>query len=270
MLALGRVSRQPDVGDSVARMEVAAHIDVIAAEGAQMSSAIRAAGFDAAVPTCPGWLVRDLARHQGWVHRWAAGIVRDGRDDARFDPDDVDPAPDADIELMDWFDRGCAELVAVLTAAAPDVACWSMTHEPEPLRFWARLQAHETSIHRFDAEAAAGRASACDPESAADGIDELLTYFATRPRSPLRVAEPTSLLVYARDLDRGWLVALGPEVPTTHAFQGRASAPRDPGTGIEGSAADLFLLLSNRQGPDRVEVTGDRSLLDLWRSTMTI
>ena len=34
--------------------------------------------------------------------------------------------------------------------------------------------------------------------------------------------------------------------------------------------ADLYLLLWNRQDADRVEVTGDRALLDLWRDKSAV
>ena len=44
-----------------------------------MAAAAAVADAGAAVPTCPGWTVRDLIRHTGGVHRWATGFVADGR-----------------------------------------------------------------------------------------------------------------------------------------------------------------------------------------------
>ena len=67
---------------------------------------------------------------------------------------------------------------------------------PPPRRFWARRQAHETTIHSVDAVAAAlGRWPTAsdvtiDPVLAADGIDELLTGFITRGKGRLHTAEP--------------------------------------------------------------------------------
>jgi hypothetical protein len=60
---------------------------------------------------------------------------------------------------------------------------------PPPRRFWARRQAHETTIHSVDAIAARSQrwptASdvAIDPLLAADGIDELLMGFITRGKA---------------------------------------------------------------------------------------
>ena len=58
---------------------------------------------------------------------------------------------------------------------------------PSPLAFWARRQAHETAVHRYDAQSAApggppAPAGAFDPAFAADGVDELIMGFAARRR----------------------------------------------------------------------------------------
>jgi hypothetical protein len=45
---------------------------------------------------------------------------------------------------------------------------------------WARRQAHETAIHRFDAESATSSVSGFDPTFASDGIGEILTAMAPR------------------------------------------------------------------------------------------
>lgn len=39
--------------------------------------------------------------------------------------------------------------------AAGYVDCWTFLDAPSPLAFWARRQAHETAIHRADAQLAA-------------------------------------------------------------------------------------------------------------------
>ena len=52
--------------------------------------------------------------------------------------------------------QGCADLVAALAAAPDDLECWTFLPAPSPRAMWARRQAHETAIHRVDAELAAG------------------------------------------------------------------------------------------------------------------
>ena len=53
------------------------------------------------------------------------------------------------------------------------------------LLFWARRQAMETTVHRVDAESALGRCTPLAPDIALDGIDEFLTGFLPRSRTPL-------------------------------------------------------------------------------------
>ena len=53
-------------------MEIAEHIDALHREGDRLADAAERAGLDAAVPPCSPWLVKDLLRHTGYIHRWAA------------------------------------------------------------------------------------------------------------------------------------------------------------------------------------------------------
>ena len=62
----------------------------------------------------------------------------------------------ADPELLAWFRAGHASLAETLTEADPALVCATFMAAPSPLAFWARRQAHETAIHRADAEIAAG------------------------------------------------------------------------------------------------------------------
>ena len=51
---------------------------------------------------------------------------------------------------------GHAALVETLSTADPGLVCATFMDAPSPLAFWARRQAHETAIHRADAESASG------------------------------------------------------------------------------------------------------------------
>src|SRR5260370_19951506 len=108
-------------------MEIADHVACLASEGALLAWAAERAGLDAPVPSCPGWRIRELLGHLGFVHRWAAGYVAAGRTGEIETPGDeeiVGLAP-ADELLLGWFRAGHAALVSVLSAADPAVACWS-------------------------------------------------------------------------------------------------------------------------------------------------
>src|SRR5215475_12383653 len=141
-------------------METMEHI-AIERDGELMAVAADRAGPDAAVPSCPGWRVRDLLRHQGYVHRWATSYIAEQHAERvpRLSEPELLAAGPADGELLDWFRAGYQTLTQTLRTADPGLQCWSFLPAPSPLAFWARRQAHETAIHRADAEqAAAGTA----------------------------------------------------------------------------------------------------------------
>lgn len=257
-------------------METAEHIDALRAAGRELAEAARVAGPAAPVPACPGWQVRDLVAHIGGVHRWAAAYVAERRAEAMDAGERAryrDQMPD-DAELVDWYAAAHADLVAALQAAPYDLECWTFLPAPSPLAFWARRQAHETLIHRIDAEAAAGKPGTLpDAALAADGIDELLACFLTRPKSGLRADPPRNLGVRASDVDEEWIVRVGPEKAEVLHGPGCVRTRAEGGSAdcvVTGTAADLYLFLWNRTGTDRLRVDGDASLLDLWRESARV
>ncbi len=213
------------------------------------------------VPTCPEWTVRDLVRHLGGVHRWATGYVAGRRTEVwDVELDEVVGAWPEDAALAGWLRDGCTTLADALAAAPDDLECWSFLPAPSPRAMWARRQAHETAVHRVDAELAAPTTS--DPfrsAFAADGIDELLTCFVPRRSTTLRADASASLSVHCTDVDTGWVLRLGPDGVTTTA--GPVSNGRGADCSVRAAAADLYLALWNRAGPEELVVEGDRELL---------
>lgn len=134
-------------------MEIVEHINSVSEQGRSLASAAEEAGPGATVPTCPGWQVRNLLRHTGMVHRWATAFVAEGH--TEYHPDGGEPDLDG-AELLAWFREGHGRLTDALKAAPDDLDCWTFLPAPSPLAFWARRQAHETTIHRVDAESARG------------------------------------------------------------------------------------------------------------------
>lgn len=240
-------------------MEIAAHIHALDEQGRALATAVGDAGMAAAVPTCPGWTVRRLVEHLGKVHRWAATYVREGR--AAFGGGSARMATPPPVDdLLDWFVEGHAALVGSLRAAPADLDCWTFLRAPSPLAFWARRQAHETAIHRADADAACGVVPTYEAAFAEDGIGELLEGFYSRKGGSLLADPPCSLLVVPTDVDSRWHVAINPDGRRVTVD---ANAPAD--CTIRGSAADLYLLLWNREPAKQPEVTGDLAVMRLWR-----
>ncbi len=251
-------------------MEVTAHIEALRHEGELLAVAATATDPGAGVPTCPEWTVRDLVWHVGGVHRWATGYVAGGctqAGDVVFD-DVVGPRPE-DAALAEWLRQGCRVLADALAAASDDLRCWSFLPAPSPRAMWARRQAHETAIHRVDAELAA-RTALCPfgAAFAADGVGELLTCFVPRRSSTLARDTPVSLSVRCSDTDAAWVLHIGPEGVTTSTGQARTGSGAD--CSVRGTAADLYLALWNRAGPEGLLVEGDADVLGLFLDTVHV
>jgi uncharacterized protein (TIGR03083 family) len=251
----------------LAFVEVSEHLARLRADGEQLAGAAGRARLEAPIPTCPAWTMRDLLRHVGDVHRWAATHVREGRLRPIGRDELVEiagPLPEDDA-LLEWFRTGHRGLVEALEAAGPDLRCWTFLPAPSPLAFWARRQAHETAVHRADAEGASGSITPVPAPFAADGLDELLLGFFGRPFGEGNDRPPAgSLHLHAEDLGRDWLLRIGPEAVRTSAEAGPADCV------VRGTASDLYLLAWNRLEADRLDVRGDRSILDGWRRNAAI
>jgi uncharacterized protein (TIGR03083 family) len=238
-------------------VDVAALIDQLDRHGRALADTASSVREDTAVPTCPGWDVRALLAHTGMVQRWAAEHVRNGQ--ARpGDPAEHHRAPQAGI--VDWFREGHAELVAALTAAPDDLEAMTFLAGAGPARhFWARRQAHETTVHHADAAAAAGAIPEIEPVLALDGIGELLEGFYGRRGGKLRADPPITVRVAPSDFELTWTVRIGPESRTvTRDTDGAADCT------LRGASADLYLYLWNRGPAGSVEVDGDVRATEVW------
>ncbi len=253
-------------------MDVSDYVRSVAAEGDRFAAAAEKDGLDFDVQACGDWDMRALVRHLGLIHLWAAGNVAFPQDDwfdaddipdlARYWPDLASSWPE-DSDLVSWYRRTKDNLVRVLESAPADHRCFSFLPAPTPVTMWARRQASEIAIHRFDAEVARGIPSTFEPEFAADMLDELLSGFASRPQQ-IDVESERVLHVHARDVDEHWYLTLGPDgIATARGGDGADLA-------VAGTAAELYLLMWNRTDASNVALTGDADLMDLWRQTCRI
>jgi len=257
-------------------MEIAEHITALRREGEWLADAAERAGLDATVPPCAPWQVKDLLRHTGYVHRWAARHVTECPDQIIDGPSEEEILRSGadDARLLAWFRDGHAALTQTLATADPAVECATFIAAPSPLAFWARRQAHETAIHRADAESAVGATPEYEAAFAADGIDELITGFGRRrkyqPGSDPKTADGTRLRMLAADTGDAWLVEAneGRLQPRRGSDPGNAAA----GCTVTGPASGLYLYLWNRADAARadVTVTGDPGLLSAWQASVRV
>jgi uncharacterized protein (TIGR03083 family) len=165
-----------------------------------------------------------------------------------------------------WFRDGHRALLDTLRATASDQPSWAfLAGADKTASFWARRQAHETAIHRADAESACGSIPSFDPDFALDGIAELLEGFYGR-RGGRLVADPgCTLRIAPSDADVSWLVAVRPDGrEITRDGRGAADAT------VSGSSPDLYLHLWNREPTTPVAVDGDPAIPQLWKQRAVI
>jgi uncharacterized protein (TIGR03083 family) len=237
-------------------MEYRDFVATLSNEGDAFVAAARSAGVDATVPSCPGWTVADLCAHVGRLHRWAAETLR-----ARPAPPPRDwrerIQPPTGPALIDFVVEGHGAFVDLLEHAEPEEACWTWIDE-QNVAFWARRQAHEMAIHRWDAQCATREPDPIDRTLAVDGIDELFDIRPFRPGGP-PAGHGETIHLHCTDGDGEWLARFEPDgaVVTHEHAKGDAAA--------RGTASDLLLLMWGRVPAERLEIFGDASLFTGWQ-----
>lgn len=218
---------------------------------------------DVDVPTCPEWTLPELIHHVGSVHRWQTAQV------LATDPNQlvkVEPPPRPALSaLADWYQTGFVELLNALAQVEADQPTPSW-FGPRSATFWARRAAHETAIHRWDAQAAITTPDPLHPDQAVDIIDELFEVVVPHKFKADRWEGPAvTIHLHATDIEAAdgepageWLISLGPDgftVTKTHAKGDVA---------VRGPVSDLALMVVGRLPPARLEVHGEAAVLDRW------
>jgi uncharacterized protein (TIGR03083 family) len=222
-------------------------LNALARDGEAFAAVCADADLGAAVPGCPGWTVADLVYHLGEVHHFWHTIVSEQRDDWEGYEQPTRPM---DGELIAWYRRGLASLVDALTSADPAQPNWTWSTD-KTAGFVQRRMAHETAIHRWDAEEAAGLDTGIEPHLASDGIDEFLMWFADEPKEGAP-APGGSVHLHCGDVPGEWTLRMNAE--GTYDIE-RAHAKGD--CAIRGSASDILLALWRRRPASTVDIVGD-------------
>lgn len=218
--------------------------------------------LDAAVAACPGWDVARLAVHLGTIHRWArhnATHASPPENTSAFKPE---PSLDG-AGLGAWLQAGAADLADTLRSLDPDAPTWHPFLVAKVAGVWPRRQAHETVIHRWDAEQAVGSPSPIDADLASDGIDEYFELGVSRKVTREHLEYPTgSLHVHCTDVEGEWFVWADDEGYHVERIHQKGDAA------LRGPAEALLLRLWGRtsEGAGELSPIGDESVLESWLS----
>ena len=223
------------------RVDPRAALSALAREVSLFAALLDQEALAEPVPSCPGWTVADLARHLGGVHRWARQVVLVGQSREPQGPTDPE-------QVRPWFHDGAAALIDTLAGTDPGQPCWTLAG-PGDAAFWMRRQAHETTLHRWDAATGLGIPSSIDEAVAADGIDEVATVFVPRQIRLGRLTPGPEVIDLVTDSGQRKRVSTNTTPPAT-----------PPTVVVSGPAETLLLLLWKRTSldDDKLSVSGDR------------
>jgi len=237
--------------------------ELVREDSALLATAARN-GLDAEVPPCPGWVVRDVVGHTSAVHRQKESIVR-LRVQARTETPDLE-APPGDDGLIAWFEQGVEQLLATLDVAQ-DIPVYTWYPADQTTGFWQRRMAHETAIHRADAQSAHGDISPIDAALAADGVDEILGHimcgYTDDPAFEF-VANGRLLVIHMTDVaeSRTLIMGDGKYGPGWILEEG---ATQDADTVLSGTASNLDLWAWGRAPIEALEIEGGAGLVNRVR-----
>lgn len=218
--------------------------------------------LDRPVPSCPGNTVESLLMHTATLYMfWSAAIEQNKRPDVDWSALDKD--------LLVANRNGLASFLDLLRARELDEPIWVWGSDPR-MRFWYRRAAQELSIHRWDFENAVDTPAAIDPSLAVDGVQEFLDEFSPKPSVPQYTGAAQmfggngeKLRLEASDIAADWTLTVRPEhFDVDHSPDADVIA--------RGTASDLNLFVWGRVGPEGLDVSGDRSLLDRWHDRVKI
>lgn len=236
-------------------MDDAATLRIIRHEAAGLAAAATD-DLHRTIPSYPGWSMADLVVHTGRIHRWVTHII-ETRATRRPPQPDIDERPS---DLIAWFESGATAVADTLAGCSPSLEVWTFAGEPT-VRFWRRRMALETTIHRWDAQRAAGHAAPIADDVAVAGVTEALEiYVEPRSRGTAIGGNGEVAVLRTTDGQRAWVLRLHAEaiefVDTDHT----RVVDRPGDVLITATPDQLWLFLMGRLGGDALQTDGAGSI----------
>lgn len=240
-------------------------LDALRREGAAFRTAAASAEPGQPVPSCPKWNIEDLVSHLGNVYRGQQARLIRGVDTKPTEPFPTDNPGLAWEELLAWWDESFALMYNTLVQTDRDAIAWNWSVKPAKAVFWHRRMAHETAIHRWDAQVSVGTPEPVDMDLAVDGVDEVLDTFLAAGRQARQAERSGVVRLNADDAEVHWAVRIRPNgVSVLDTDSWFASEPDAQAAAI-GAASDLDLALWGRVQFSVLTLQGDAELITALR-----
>ncbi|MEV4491459.1 maleylpyruvate isomerase family mycothiol-dependent enzyme [Micromonospora coxensis] len=240
-------------------------IGALRADGPAFASAVGEAPPETPVLSCPGWTVADLTLHLASIYHWVHSFAGSG--------EAVQPARRDDAELptgvtpLQLWQHGYDQLMTLFDGLDPEAPAWNWAPQPKKAAFWLRRMAHETAVHRWDAQLAIAAGGPIEAKLAADGVGEVLDTWLPAGRRAAQGQWHGVVQLTATDVAQEWYLRLrGDGVALLDTATVFGHEDHHARAQVTGTASDLLLALWGRVSFDTLGVTGDRTLLEGLRT----
>lgn len=252
------------------------HLALIKSETDRFIATLRDVDPEAPVPTCPEWTAAELLWHFTDVHAFWARILASGAltDEDSERVEETKPARPSDTRaVIALLETETAALVAELAVREDSQPAWSWFATDQTVGFTRRMQVHEATMHRVDAEVTAAVASApialeVAVDGIAHGVEVMLAWWGTNPGFAFH---PGAGVVELQPSDAKPRLVVGGRWRGTGQSGKSYDEPgivftseADPVATISGTAEEIYRWLWGR-GPEPA-TSGDQEALDAVRA----
>jgi uncharacterized protein (TIGR03083 family) len=227
-------------------------------EGEGIVSAAGMGSLDTPVKSCGTWTMRDLLLHVGQIYTHVARLVGER---VSADPGAKPPVPDG-ADPVPYVSDALDELVDALSSADSTTPVWNWSPEPDVAAFWARRMAHESAVHRYDAQRAHGVAQPVSADVAHDGMDELVDVILPRVVARDRPTLPEATYAFLATDEGEWIVR------TSADGTERTATAKHADVTVRGPSSSVLLACYGRVKWASLEVDGETSLLETWSAAL--
>ena len=227
------------------------YVEHVRADAARIL-AVAGRGLDAAVPSCPGWTVRDAVEHIAEVYRHKVACIRE-----KAFPEPWPPERGVESTL-DYFGQATDDLLTELTRRDALEYADTWWWDERTVGFWGRRMAHESAIHRVDVELAHDDTTPIDDALALDGVDEVLRRFLAGDWSDEPVLDQPTTVVRVESGGTAWRVVMEPSAVVASVYLDRWPELAIDAT-VSGDPLPMYLWLWGRGPRDQISTDGDHA-----------